>query len=198
MKHARTLGTAFVAGLVAAPAVSAHTGTGLRGGLGAGLLHPVSGLDHLLAMVAVGLWGTCLGRPLAVALPIAFPLMMVVGAILGMHGVPAPAVEPAIACSVLVLGTCTACVWRARAWLALAIVGVFALFHGYAHGRELPSAADPIGYSAGFVLATGLLHVGGIAFAELATRVPRLPLTRVAGAAIAAAGIAFLERSLGP
>ncbi|HEY6941469.1 HupE/UreJ family protein [Dokdonella sp.] len=188
----------FAEGMLAALHASAHTGAGLRGGLVAGALHPWTGFDHLLAMVAVGLWGAFLERRLAVALPIAFPLMMVAGAALGMRATPLPPVQPAIATSVLVLGTCIACAWRAPAWLALTIVGVFALFHGYAHGRELPSAADPIGYSAGFVVATGLLHVGGIAFAELATRVPRLPLTRVAGAAIAAAGIAFLDRSLGP
>lgn len=179
--------------MTAAAPASAHTGTGLRGGLVAGALHPVTGFDHLLAMVAVGLWGAFLGRQLVVALPIAFPLLMVVGAALGMRAVPLPPVELGIACSVLVLGTCIACAWRAPAWLALAIVAMFALFHGYAHGRELPSAADPVGYSVGFVFATGLLHVAGIAFAAVADRARRVPATRIAGAAIAVAGIGFLH-----
>lgn len=194
MKRVRVLAAcAFATGMIAAAPASAHSGTGLRGGLLAGALHPVTGLDHLLAMVAVGLWGAFLGRRLVVALPIVFPLLMVAGAVLGMHAVPLPPVEIGIASSVLVLGLCIAGAWRAPAWLALAIVAVFALFHGYAHGRELPSAADPLGYSAGFVLATGLLHVGGIALAVLAEHVRRVPLTRIAGAAIAVAGIVFLH-----
>ena len=141
-------------------------------------------------------WRRTLRRwwPVAVvALPIVFPLLMVVGAVLGMRAIPLPPVELGIAVSVFVLGLCVAGAWRAPAWLAVAIVAVFALFHGYAHGRELPSAADPVGYSAGFVLATGLLHVGGIAFAVLAARVRRVPLTRAAGAAIALAGVFFLH-----
>ena len=184
---------ALAVGMATTSQASAHAGTGLRGGLVAGALHPLTGFDHLLAMVAVGLWGAFLGRTLVVALPIAFPLLMVVGAVLGMHAVPLPPVELGIACSVLVLGACIACAWRAPAWLALTIVAVFAVFHGYAHGRELPSAADPVGYSAGFVLATGLLHVSGIAFAVVADRVRRVPLTRISGAAIAVAGLAFLH-----
>jgi len=191
-RHA-VVACALAVGMATAFPASAHTGTGLRGGLVAGALHPLTGLDHLLAMVAVGLWGAFLGRTLVVALPIAFPLLMVVGAVLGMHAVPLPPVELGIACSVLVLGACIACAWRAPAWLALTIVAVFAVFHGYAHGRELPSAADPVGYSAGFVLATGLLHVSGIAFAVVADRVRRVPLTRISGAAIAVAGLAFLH-----
>jgi urease accessory protein len=191
-RHA-VVACALAVGMATAFPASAHTGTGLRGGLVAGALHPLTGLDHLLAMVAVGLWGAFLGRTLVVALPVAFPLLMVVGAVLGMHAVPLPPVELGIACSVLVLGACIACAWRAPAWLALAIVAVFALFHGYAHGRELPSAADPVGYSAGFVLATGLLHVSGIAFAAVADRARRIPLTRITGAAIAVAGLAFLH-----
>lgn len=194
MRRARAPSAAMIAtGMSFAPTAAAHSGTGLPGGFVAGVLHPVGGPDHLLAMVAVGLWGVFLGARLVVALPIVFPLLMVVGAVLGMRAIPLPPVELGIAVSVFVLGLCVAGAWRAPAWLAVAIVAVFALFHGYAHGRELPSAADPVGYSAGFVLATGLLHVGGIAFAVLAARVRRVPLTRAAGAAIALAGVFFLH-----
>jgi len=153
---------AFAALAVAAPA-QAHSGTGLPGGFASGFLHPLTGWDHLLAMVSVGLWGAILGRPLVVALPVIFPCMMVIGALLGIMHVPMPPVEIGIAASVLILGLVIALAYRAPTWLACGIVAVFAVFHGYAHGHELPSAADPVGYSAGFVLSTGLLHLCGIA-----------------------------------
>ncbi|TWB77353.1 urease accessory protein [Nitrospirillum amazonense] len=177
---------------------AAHSGTGLPGGVGPGFLHPFSGLDHLLAMVAVGLWGAVLGNPLLLALPILFPAMMVVGAVAGMVGMPLPPVELGIACSVLVLGGCVAGGIKAPVWLALALVAVFALFHGYAHGRELPSAADPAGYSAGFVLATGLLHLAGVAIGHLNSRRGGMRLTRGLGGAIALLGIGFLARAVLP
>ncbi|MFM9935990.1 MAG: HupE/UreJ family protein [Novosphingobium sp.] len=180
-----------LASVCAAPA-SAHSGTGLAGGFAAGLLHPLSGMDHLLAMVSVGLWGAVLGRPLLVALPVIFPAMMAGGAILGMFGAPVPPVELGIAVSVLVLGTAIAAGLRPPVWLACAMVGVFALFHGYAHGRELPSAADPIGYSAGFVLSTGLLHIAGIAIGFVHETQRGKLLVKGLGAAIGAAGLYFL------
>lgn len=173
--------------LVAAPA-SAHNGTGLPGGFIAGFLHPLTGPDHLLAMVAVGLWGAFLGRPLLYLLPVIFPLMMVMGAELGMLDAPMPPVEIGIAVSLLALGTAIAAGWSAPVWLACSIVGVFALFHGYAHGRELPSAANPYAYSAGFVLATGSLHVFGILLGTLKMR--------SLGFAIAGAGLWFLYRAV--
>jgi urease accessory protein len=150
-----------IGSLLSNPA-AAHTGTGLPGGLVSGFIHPFSGIDHLLAMVSVGLWGAFLGRPLIYVLPVVFPAMMVAGAIMGMFVVPLPPVEIGIALSVLVLGGCIALSVRAPVWAASLVVALFAVFHGYAHGKELPSAADPVSYSAGFVLATGLLHVSGI------------------------------------
>jgi urease accessory protein len=185
---------ALVAGgglLVASPAW-AHDGTGLAGGFASGFAHPLSGADHMLAMVSVGLWGAFLGRPLVYLLPIVFPLVMVVGAVLGMAGVPMPPVEPGIALSVLVLGACIALAVRAPVIVAAAIVGMFAIFHGYAHGRELPSAADPVGYSLGFVLATGLLHVAGIALGWIKDRPGGEIAVRGTGGLIAAAGIVLL------
>ncbi len=184
------------ASLLSASPAAAHSGEGLAGGFFTGLLHPLSGLDHLLAMVAVGLWGAFLGRPLIVALPVVFPSVMAVGGALGMAGLPAPPVELGIALSVLVLGGAIALALKAPVWLACLIVGVFAVFHGYAHGQELPSAADPLGYSVGFVLATGLLHVAGIAVGLLRDRPGGAVLTRGAGALIAVAGVYFLSQAL--
>lgn len=185
------------AALVFSIPVQAHTGTGLPGGFVSGFKHPFSGVDHLLAMISVGIWGAFLGRPLIYLLPVIFPALMVGGAIMGMLGVPVPPVEIGIALSVFVLGSCIALSVRAPVWAASLIVAVFAIFHGYAHGRELPSAADPIGYSAGFVFATGLLHVLGIGIGFLNDRPGGLMATRSAGGIIAAMGVWFLYKATG-
>jgi urease accessory protein len=173
----------------------AHAGTGLAGGFGAGFAHPFGGMDHLLAMVSVGLWGAFLGEPLVYRLPVVFPGLMVVGAMLGMIGVALPPVEWGIALSVFALGGCIAAAWRPPVWIAIAVVAVFGFFHGYAHGKELPSAAAPAGYAAGFVLATGSLHILGIGLG-LATRWRRgVWFVRFAGAVIAATGIRFVVQA---
>ena len=185
------------AGLACPGTAAAHIGTGLAGGFAPGFMHPLSGLDHLLAMVCVGLWGAFLGRPLIHVLPIVFPAMMAGGAVLGMLGVPVPPVEVGVALSVLVLGGCIALAIQAPVWAASLIVAMFAVFHGYAHGRELPSAADPIGYSAGFMLATGLLHVLGIGIGFLRDRPGGAVALRGLGAIIGASGIWFLSQVLG-
>lgn len=179
-----------------AGAAEAHSGTGLAGGFVPGFLHPFGGFDHLLAMVSVGLWGAFLGRPLLVLLPMLFPAVMAFGGALGIAGVPLPPVEIGIALSVLVLGALIACAVRAPIWLACMIVAGFAIFHGYAHGKELPSAADPVAYSLGFVLATGLLHLAGIALGALNTRRGGTIVTRVLGGGIALAGVLFLTRAV--
>jgi urease accessory protein len=189
------LGLGLGALLLAGPA-SAHMGTGLPGGFVSGFEHPLSGFDHLLAMVSVGLWGAFLGRPLIIALPVLFPTVMAFGAVLGMAHTPMPPVEIGIALSVLTLGALIALAARAPIWVACLVVGLFALFHGYAHGAELPSAADPIGYAVGFVLATGLLHVAGIAIGLLNERPGGIVVTRSLGGAIAAAGAFFLYVAL--
>jgi urease accessory protein len=145
----------------------------------------------MLAMVAVGLWGAFLGRPLVVLLPILFPAMMTVGGGIGMLGLPLPMVELGIALSVVTLGAVILLAVRAPVAVATSIVAAFALFHGYAHGLELPAAADPVGYSAGFVLCTGLLHVAGITLGLLkSTRAGTLVL-RGGGGLIALSGIWF-------
>lgn len=179
----------YLAGI--APA-SAHIGTGLPGGIASGFRHPFTGWDHLLAMVSVGIWGAFLGRPLIYALPVIFPLMMVGGAALGMFAVPIPSPDLGVAASVLVLGLCIALAVRAPTWVACSIVAAFAVFHGYAHGVELPSAADPVGYSVGFVLATGILHVCGIGIGLLNERPHGVAVTRSMGAVVAIVGVWFV------
>src|SRR6202035_5873471 len=128
--------------LMVAEAALAHSVGNAATGFMAGFLHPPSGLDHLLAMVSVGIWGAELGPPAIWLLPIAFPLIMAVGGALGVIGVPLPAGELLIALSVVVLGVLVASASRLPIWAALAIVGVFAIAHGHAHGAELPGPAD--------------------------------------------------------
>jgi urease accessory protein len=176
--------------LLATPAF-AHTGEG-TGGFLAGLAHPVLGPDHVVAMVAVGLWGAVLGRPAIVLLPIVFPLVMAFGGVLGILGVKLPAVETGIASSAIVLGLMVALAARPPLWAAAVLVGAFAIFHGYAHGGELPDGANAVAFSAGFVIATGMLHLTGIGFGLL-TRWPAGRLAvRGAGGVIALVGLAYL------
>jgi urease accessory protein len=189
----RCLSLAVAALLAAAGPACAHTSAGdVTGGFLAGFLHPVLGWDHVVAMVAVGLWGAFLGRPAIWVLPVVFPLVMAFGGVLGVARVPLPGVEVGIASSAIVLGLMVALAARPPLPLAAVIVGAFAIFHGHAHGMELPDAANPIAFSLGFVIATGLLHVCGIAFGLLT----RWPLGRVAvrggGVLIALVGLSFL------
>jgi urease accessory protein len=183
-----TLSTA----LLSSHAALAHTGNGVAGGLSSGFLHPLTGPDHLVAMVAVGLWGAQLGNPAIWILPIAFPMVMAFGGLLGIDGVGLPAPELMIALSAVALGSVVALRARAPLWAAALLVAVFAIFHGYAHGKEMPGAADAAAYAAGFVIATGLLHLAGILIGVLG-RFPWGGATvRGLGGAITALGCAFL------
>ncbi len=175
----------------------AHAEVAVGAGLVNGLLHPVQGLDHLIAMVAVGLWGAQLGSPLIWALPIAFPLMMAVGGVIGIMGIPLPSVEVGIAASALVLGLFVLTAFRAPTWLAVVAVSVFAIFHGHAHGMELPHAASPLAYGVGFVTSTGLLHLAGILIGLLNGFGGIGPMiVRACGGAVAALGGYFLVLAL--
>jgi urease accessory protein len=181
-----------VALLFFASPVYAHSGTGLDGGFLSGLAHPLTGPDHMLAMFSVGLWGYFLRRPLIYLLPMVFPIMMAIGAGVGMLGITLPPVELGIALSVVILGALILGAIRAPIWIACSVVAIFALFHGYAHGVELPSAADPIGYSLGFVFATGSLHVAGIGIGALG-HLPRGDTAlRGLGGVVLSAGLYFL------
>src|SRR3981081_3249996 len=132
---------------------SAHEQAGVAGGLASGLLHPLTGIDHLIAMVAVGIWGAQLGAPAIWVLPITFPLVMAFGGVLGVLRIPLPMPEVVIALSALVLGAAVAMRLRLPFAAAAVVVAVFAVFHGHAHGAELPSPANPLAYGVGFVLA---------------------------------------------
>jgi len=180
--------------LVAIPAL-AHVQEGQAAGFLAGLAHPVSGLDHVLAMVAVGLWGAQLGVPAIWLLPVTFPLVMAVGGFLGLVGIPLPGVETGVALSALALGLAVATSWRPPLAIAALMVAAFAVFHGHAHGTELPAGQSGLTYSIGFVTATGLLHLAGISIGLI----HRWPVGRVAlrvlGAGVAAGGLFFLWRA---
>jgi urease accessory protein len=179
--------------LLAATPTLAHTGD-VVGGFVGGLAHPVVGPDHVAAMVAVGLWGAFLGPPAIFLLPVVFPLIMAFGGALGILGVPLPGTEIGIAISAVLLGLAVVFAVRPPTWMAAVLVGVFAIFHGHAHGAELPAGADALAYSAGFVVATGLLHLAGIALGLLARWPAGRLAVRGAGGLIALAGVIFLAR----
>ena len=177
-------------------AAAAHTGAdaGLHHGLGAGFLHPLSGPDHLAAMVAVGLWSALTARrawPDLLWAPLGFALMLLAGSLLGLAGVQLPAVEPMIAASLLVLGLLVFTQRRLPALAAAALVGVFAVFHGVAHGQELAGESGAALTLGGMLAATVLLHAGGIAIGWTLRNGHRW-MPRVAGAAVAIFGIALL------
>jgi urease accessory protein len=195
MIRARTLSPALIL-LLSAGGAAAHTGGAEGAGFVTGFLHPVLGWDHVAAMVAVGLWGAFLGRPAIWVLPVAFPLVMAVGGVLGVLGLPLPGVETGIAASALVIGLAVALAAKPPLWVAAAVVAAFAVFHGHAHGAEMPVAASPLAYGIGFVLATGLLHGAGIAFGLLAASPAGRVAVRAAGGVIALAGLGFLTGAL--
>ncbi len=177
------------------PAFAHSDVASLQGGFLNGFMHPISGLDHVVAMVAVGLWGAFLGRPAIWILPIVFPLVMAFGGALGVAGVPIPFIETGIALSGVVLGLAVLFVVKPPMWIAALIVGAFAIFHGHAHGTELPNAANPLIYSIGFVIATGLLHLAGIAIGEL-KHIYSGWIVRAGGAIVALIGLGFLTHIL--
>lgn len=175
--------------------VLAHDQGGQAQGFLTGLLHPVSGLDHVLAMVSVGLWGAQLGAPAMWMLPVAFPMLMAMGGFLGLVGVPLPGVEVGIALSAILLGWVVMREARPPIAAAVALVSFFAIFHGHAHGSELPPGQNGLTYSMGFVVATGCLHGAGIAMGLVHRwRAGRVAL-QLAGGAVACAGLAFLWRA---
>jgi urease accessory protein len=174
----------------------AHAVAGEAGGFLTGVRHPVSGLDHVLAMIAVGIWGAQLGAPAIWLLPVIFPMVMALGGIIGLLGIPLPGMETGIAISALVLGLMIASEKRPPLWIAAVIVGFFAIFHGYAHGTELPDGQSGLLYSMGFVMATGCLHGTGISIGLIHHWPVGRFILRTAGAIIAVAGIYFLFTAL--
>ncbi len=174
----------------------AHVHRGEEVSFVSGFRHPISGLDHVVAMVAVGLWGAQLGAPAIWILPVAFPLVMAFGGMLGLLGVPLPGTELGIAASAILLGAAVMLRWRPPLAAAAVLVGFFAIFHGYAHGSELPPGENGLLYSLGFVIATGCLHAVGITIGLMNRGTWGQRTVRFAGAAIAMTGLFFLRRAL--
>ncbi len=170
---------------------AAHTGVGETTGFMHGFGHPIGGADHLLAMIAVGLWAAQAGGRALWVVPSTFVAVMVLGGVVGFSGVPVPFIEEGILGSVLVLGVLIACAYRLPLAYSALIVGFFAIFHGYAHGAEMPSATaiGAASYTVGFAVATAILHTAGVAFGVLAQRISLEQVNRLAGSAIALGGI---------
>jgi urease accessory protein len=170
----------------------AHSEQGAAIDFWGGFTHPIFGLDHVIAMVAVGLWGAFLGPPAIWLLPVVFPLVMAVAGALGVLGMPLHGVETGIALSAIMLGAMVAGAVKPPLWIAAVLVGTFAVFHGYAHGVELPVGADAIAFSMGFVIATGMLHLAGIAFGAASHWRAGRVAVRGAGVVIAVIGLGYL------
>ncbi len=160
-----------------------HVDSGLAGGFAAGLWHPVSGLDHAIAMIAVGLWAAQLGGAALWRLPVGFMAAMALGGALGSMGLQVPGVELGIAVSGVVLVALVLSASRPAPWVALLVVSLFALLHGHAHGTEVSAGASAVLYSAGFLVATGALHLTGIALGLLHRGERSRPALRARGAA---------------
>ena len=173
----------------------AHVQQGEAAGFLTGLRHPISGLDHVLAMVAVGLWGAQLGSPAIWLLPVAFPLVMAMGGMLGLMGVPLPGIEYGIAASAILLGAVVMFEVRPPLALAAILVGLFAIFHGHAHGTELPPGQSALLYSMGFVMATGCLHATGIGIGTVHRWPWGQTLLRFCGAVVAVGGVFFMWKA---
>lgn len=191
--HRAAIAVLMVLVLSSASPASAHVMDGPLGGFGSGFGHPLAGFDHLLAMLAVGLWGAQMGGRSVWTLPATFPMIMCVGGIIGMTGIlPDQPIEYGIAVSVIVLGGAIAAAWRAPEWAALMLIAAFALMHGYPHGVLAPRASDPAAFTVGFVVSTGVIHVIGIAIGAALKPIGGGRLVQALGAAISLAGLWFL------
>jgi urease accessory protein len=185
------LAVASVVALACAPAEAHGIGDGAAGML-AGIAHPLSGWDHALAMIGVGIWAAQSGRAAQWSLPASFLAAMAVGGVLGLSGMVLPAVETGIALSLLALGIAIVAAARPVAWVGMALVAAFAVFHGHAHGAELPAGASGMLYGAGALLATAALHAVGLGLGGLAARLRGGVALRMLGAAISAAGLLLI------
>lgn len=190
-------GPALAAAFLAfAQTAHAHIEHGEAGGFASGFHHPWSGADHIVAMVAVGLWGAQLGAPAIWLLPVVFPMVMAMGGFMGLVGIPLPGVEIGIALSALLLGAMVCGEVRPKLIVAVILVGAFGLFHGHAHGTELPPGENGLLYSLGFVIATGTLHACGIALGLVHHWKSGKLALRGAGAVISIMGGIFLWQAL--
>ncbi len=178
--------------VIFAQSAQAHIVAGEATGFFSGVLHPISGLDHILAMVSVGVWGAQLGQPAIWILPVTFPIMMAFGGLMGFLGIPLPFTELGIALSMVVLGGAIMLEAHPPLPVVMSIVGFFAIFHGHAHGTELPKGENALLYSLGFVLATGFLHLVGITIGVIHRWSMGERALRLAGSAVSMAGVFFI------
>ncbi|MBW9052732.1 HupE/UreJ family protein [Rhizobium mesosinicum] len=195
MKSVFKSGVLALAAAALPVAAYAHTGVGEAAGLVHGFSHPISGLDHILAMVMVGILAFQLGGRAVWAVPATFLLVMALGGAFGIVGINVPFVETGIALSVIVLGAVVALNIRVSTAVAMGIVGLFAIFHGHAHGAEMPETAAGVAYAAGFMIATALLHVAGLGLGLVIARFGERRgafVVRSAGGFAAVAGAGFL------
>ncbi len=179
-----------------AQSTAAHPIKGEAIGFLTGFYHPISGLDHVVAMIAVGLWGAQLGAPAIWVLPVAFPMVMAFGGMLGLLGMPLPGSEIGIAASAIMLGAAVLLEARPPLPIAAVVVSFFAIFHGYAHGSELPPGQNALLYSIGFVMATGCLHAVGISIGLIHKWLWGQRALRLAGAGVAVSGVFFMWKAL--
>lgn len=188
-KSALMYPVSFIAAALLPSFAYAHVSVGETSGFMHGLTHPLGGLDHVCAMLAVGIWAAQMGGRSVWAVPLTFVGVMALGGALPVLGITLHFVEQGIALSVLLLGVLIAAAIRLPLWLSGNIVGLFALWHGHAHGAEMPAAASGMTYALGFMLATALLHAAGIGFGLCMQRTARERLVNWAGAAIALCGV---------
>jgi urease accessory protein len=174
----------------------AHIRKGEASGFLSGVRHPISGLDHVLAMITVGLWGAQLGAPAIWVLPVAFPMVMALGGMIGLLGIPLPGTEYGIAASMILLGGVVLLELKPPLWAAALLVSFFAIFHGHAHGTELPPDQDGLLYSMGFVCATGCLHGIGVSIGLVHRWTWGQMFLRLSGGFISAMGMYFLWKAL--
>lgn len=180
-------------GLISLPALAHDSVLHSMNALQDGFLHPFTGLDHLLAMLAIGIWAAQQKHARAWLIPVSFPLMMIIGGALALAGITLPGVEHGIAASVLVLGLLISFAVRLPVSAGMALVSVFAMAHGYAHGQEMPANESAVLYGAGFVLATAVIHATGWFASNAAQRMLDSRLPRYAGVMITLAGAFFLS-----
>ena len=195
----RRLSLAALLTLLMITSAAAHTGLGEPASGVHGFGHPFGGLDHVLAMIAVGLLAASLGGRALFLVPASFLAAMAVGGVVGIGAIDLPVVEIAIASSVIVLGAAVALQWRLPLATAMALVGLFALFHGHAHGAEMPGGSAGLGYAAGFLTATAILHVLGLGLGSGIGRLTHSfarPVARIGGSAMALTGLGMLARIL--
>lgn len=190
----RAVVTTFVAFLVFAPAAAlAHPGHDGAGGLTHGLIHPLTGIDHVLAMIAVGVLAAQYGGRALWLVPMSFLVAMAIAGVIGMAGIVVPIAEVGIGVSIVVLGLALAFQFRPPTFVAMAVIGFFALFHGYAHGAELPNGTAGLSFALGFLLATALLHSTGVGLGLLMQRqASSRRLIQASGGAMALVGVALL------